>query len=174
LRPAIVTLLFTVYTSTIRLPIHAQLFGSLDSLNPSLPKIMIKEGNFLTLPLLLSDLPDQIVFLITAVQKGGGKCVKTLFPGNARRLKKPYPVAVTAAIFFVENNLPQEIFARVGIIHPQPKTNLISVGLQSIETSFIFHIGMYIGIIEEPLHIVSPIAENSERVDRAWSTAGVE
>jgi hypothetical protein len=70
---------FTINATAIRLTIHPHLPGNLDALIPAAAEIIIVEMDSKLKPQSLANLPDEIMFLISAVEQRGRKGVIIFF-----------------------------------------------------------------------------------------------
>jgi hypothetical protein len=105
--------LLAVDAATILLPIEPKCLGLLDPLFPPLAKITVEKRYPLLVTDLLTDLFDERMVLVSAVEQGRGKGAKFAVTGYLCGSVKPKVIAEPAALLLAECDPPQELFETV-------------------------------------------------------------
>jgi hypothetical protein len=163
----VVPLLFAVDATAVRLPVHPDLLRNPDPFGPAFAEIPIEEGNPLRSGHTLGDLPDQIVFLIAAIEEGGRKGIEPALFRKSCGVGKPEMIAVPATFFLPKGNLSEKCLKEIDLIPDDCEPLLTGVGRQRIEAFSILQIRMDVGVVKETADLVSFTAEDPHRVDGA-------
>jgi len=102
------SLLFTVDTPAIGLPVHAHLLGNSYSVAPTDAKILIVEFDLMLNRQTLPNLLDQRVILKLAIEQGRGKPIEPSFLGYIDRALQTVIITIATSVLFPECSIPEK------------------------------------------------------------------
>ncbi len=171
---ATVAFLFAVNATAVSLPVQSKGFRDSDPFRPAFTEIPVEKGNVILPGYVLTNAPDEIVLLKTAVKKCGRKGIETVAFRELRRLYESQAVAMPATIFLAECDLSQEPFQGVTLLPHDWEPLLTGIDIECIEALFVFQIGMDVRIVKVAVDLVTLLSEGPQGVDGARSTADMQ
>ena len=174
LLPLKVSLFLAVYAAAVFLPVETGFPGRTLPLRPAFAEIPIVKFELIFSGDLLSDLANQIVFLVPAVEE---RCRKGPDPFSVRdhgRSLKSMRVTESTAVPLPLHQASQEVFQRVTFGNENLQTLICLVRPERIQSFLIFLVGMDIGVVEKTQEIDALLMQDARGIYRARRTTDVK
>jgi hypothetical protein len=169
-----IPLFLAIDATTVLLAVDIHFLRDGDTLLPTLPEIGIMEGDTVLLCDPLAHLPDYIMFLIPAVEEGGGECVKTEFYRGSGNDLEPGCVAIETPLIGVGGNIGEKFLQPVFVSVDDLQFNQFRILTDRLQPAPVFLVGMYIVIVEKADNAHTGCAQFLHRIYGAWRAAYVE
>ena len=148
----VVSLFFAIYTPTVRLSIHVELFGGFNAFFPAGPEVLIVKWNANGLPHGFADGSDLFVFLKFAVQQAAGKIIEFTVFGHEGSGSETVMVAIGTPVFLPEGNIAKKVFHVISFRVDNPHPDGIGIGFKSFSALHAFRIRMNIVTVKISHH----------------------
>jgi hypothetical protein len=169
-----IPLFLAVYAAAVLLAVELHSLRDGNSLLPAFPEIGIMKGDTVLLADPFAHIPDYIVFLIPAVEKRSGECLKTEPDGFGSRGLQAGGIAVKAALRGVGGNVGEEFLQAVFVMVDNFQFYQVRILADGFQPALVFLVGVDVMVVEKAGNAHTAGAQFLHRIYGARRAANVE